>query len=102
MNELIRINQSDLVAVALRPINSGEEVPVSGAGFSIKAKEDIPMGHKIALRDIKAGEPIIKYGFPIGAATSDIPQGFHVHTSNTHTLLSGAHDYEYHPTNPKT
>ena len=59
------------------------------------------MGHKIALRDIKAGEPIIKYGFPIGEATSDIPAGYHVHTSNTHTLLSGAHDYEYHPTNPK-
>ena len=59
------------------------------------------MGHKVALRDIKKGEPVIKYGFPIGEATEDIPKGGHVHSHNLHTLLSGAHDYEYHPTHPK-
>jgi altronate hydrolase len=58
------------------------------------------MGHKVALRDIKKGEPVIKYGFPIGEATEDIPMGGHVHSHNLHTLLSGAHDYAYRPTHP--
>lgn len=100
MNELIRINADDIVAVALRALNEGEKIPVSGADFSITIRENIPMGHKIALRDIHKGERIIKYGFPIGEALSDIQKGFHVHTNNTKTLLTGAHDYEYHPTNP--
>ena len=39
-------------------------------------------GHKLALRDIKAGEDIIKYGYAIGHATEDIKEGEHVHTHN--------------------
>ncbi|MBQ4469759.1 MAG: altronate dehydratase [Synergistaceae bacterium] len=101
MNELIRINEADAVAVALRPLSAGEKISVAGAGFELDIREDITMGHKVALRDIHKGEPIIKYGYPIGEAIEEIKQGCHVHTSNTHTLLSGAHDYEYHPTNPK-
>ena len=58
------------------------------------------MGHKIALRDIAKGEPVIKYGFPIGEATEDIPAGGHVHTHNLHTLLSGAKKYVWHPAHP--
>ncbi len=100
MNELIRINESDSVAVALRPLNAGESIKVTGADFSLDIRENIPMGHKVSLHDIHKGEPVIKYGFPIGGASSDIPQGHHVHTQNTHTLLAGAHDYEYHPTHP--
>lgn len=100
MNDLIRINESDSVAVALRPLNAGEILTVTGADLEMKVCEDIPMGHKIALHDIKQGSPVIKYGFPIGSALSNIPKGHHVHTQNTHTLLAGAHDYEYHPTHP--
>ena len=101
MNELIKINPSDSVAVALRALKVGEEIPVSGADISLEILEEIPMGHKVALKDIKAGEAIIKYGFPIGEATSEVAKGHHVHTNNVRTLLSGAHDYEYHPTHPK-
>ena len=100
MNILIRINEADSVAVALRPLTKGENIPVAGAGFDIQALEDIPMGHKIALHDIHKGEPVIKYGFPIGEALADIPKGHHIHTHNLRTLLSGAHEYEYHPTHP--
>ena len=46
-------------------------------------------GHKYALRDIKAGENIIKYGNPIGHATEDIKTGEHVHSHNVKTNLSG-------------
>ena len=54
-------------------------------------------GHKYALRDIKAGEDIIKYGNPIGHATSDIKAGEHVHTHNVKTNLSGNLEYSYQP-----
>lgn len=52
-------------------------------------------GHKYALFDIKTGENIIKYGSPIGHATSDIKKGEHVHTHNLKTNLSGNLEYTY-------
>ncbi len=55
-------------------------------------------GHKYAIRDIKAGENIIKYGNPIGHATVDIKAGEHVHTHNVKTNLSGNLEYTYNPT----
>lgn len=54
-------------------------------------------GHKYALRDIRAGEPIIKYGSPIGHATQDIARGEHVHSHNLKTNLDGVLEYTYHP-----
>lgn len=54
-------------------------------------------GHKVALRDINKGENIIKYGYPIGYAISDIKQGAHIHTHNIKTNLSGVLKYEYKP-----
>ena len=99
MNEMVRITARDMVAVALKPLKAGETV--SYGGGSITLKEDLPMGHKAALRDIRKGEAVIKYGFPIGEATEDIPAGAHVHTHNLHTLLSGELEYEWHPTNPE-
>lgn len=54
-------------------------------------------GHKYALRDIKSGENIIKYGQPIGHATEDIKKGDHVHTQNVKTNLSGKLEYKYEP-----
>ena len=98
MNRLVQITPRDMVAVALQPLAAGETIDY-GAG-TVTLLEDLPMGHKVALRDIKKGEPVIKYGFPIGEATADIPAGGHVHTHNIHTLLSGAHDYAYRPTHP--
>lgn len=52
-------------------------------------------GHKYAVRDIKKDENIIKYGFPIGHATTDIKKGEHVHTHNLKTNLSGDLEYTY-------
>ena len=99
MNKIVQITPRDMVAVALQPLAANEAV--SYGADEVTPLSDIPMGHKVALRDIKKGEPVIKYGFPIGEATEDIPKGGHVHSHNLHTLLSGAHDYEYHPTHPK-
>ncbi len=99
MNKLVQITPADLVAVALQPLQAGETLDY-GAG-SVTPLSDIPMGHKVALRDIRAGESVIKYGFPIGAATEDIPKGGHVHTHNLRTLLSGEQEYVWQPTHPK-
>ena len=98
MNKLVRITEKDMVAVALAPLAAGEVQ--SYGGGEIAPLTDIPMGHKVALRDIAAGEAVIKYGFPIGRALEDIPAGAHVHTHNLHTLLSGALEYTYQPTHP--
>ncbi len=98
MNKLVQITPRDMVAVALAPLAAGEAASY-GAG-EVTPLADIPMGHKVALREIRAGEAVIKYGFPIGRAAADIPRGGHVHTHNLKTGLSGALAYEYHPTHP--
>lgn len=54
-------------------------------------------GHKYALRDIRVGENIIKYGNPIGHATTDIKKGEHVHSHNLTTNLSDMLEYRYEP-----
>ena len=61
MQEYIKINQADNVAVALRDFSKGEVVSLDG---EITLNDDIARGHKFALKDIKADEPVIKYGFP--------------------------------------
>lgn len=57
-------------------------------------------GQKYALREIAAGEAIIKYGFPIGAASQDIRAGEHVHSHNLKTALAGTLSYAYEPSMP--
>ena len=91
----IKITEMDNVAVALHPIAAGEAV--DAAGGALKAAQDIPQGHKVALRAIASGEDIMKYGFSIGHATEDIAQGMWVHTHNVKTNLSGEVEYSYHP-----
>ncbi len=56
---------------------------------------DVNTGHKVALKSIAAGEDVIKYGFPIGHATSDIKAGEHVHTHNLKTNLHEKLEYTY-------
>ena len=92
---ILKINERDNVAVALDTITEGETFSVDS--LSIKALEKIDKGHKIALRDIKQGENVIKYGFPIGHATTDIKAGQWVHTHNVKTNLGEISSYEYNP-----
>ena len=58
---------------------------------------NIEDGHKYAIADIKTGENVIKYGYPIGHATCDIKKGDHVHSHNMKTNLSDKLEYEYAP-----
>ena len=89
----IKIHPSDNVAVILEDIVKGELVTVEG--FSVTAVEDIARGHKIALKKIEEGTPIVKYGNEIAIATRDIEVGEWVHTHNVKTGLSEGGEYYY-------
>lgn len=65
--------------------------------ISLDHTEDRIRGHKYALRDIREGEAVIKYGQPIGVAIKDITKGRHVHTHNLKTMLNDLIDYKYTP-----
>ena len=74
------IDARDNVATALSPLVPGEVQLLGEAPRAdLTAVTDVPKGHKIALRAIASGEPVLKYGIPIGSATEDIPEGSWVH-----------------------
>ncbi len=80
---------NDDVGVAVRDLKAGEEVsavtlegqPVG----TVKLVNDVPLGHKVAMRDIPAGKDVLKYNRVIGVATQAAPRGSHVHTHNLKT-----------------
>jgi altronate dehydratase len=80
MKPAIVITARDNVATALLAIDAGQAVTIDARVLT--ARQPIPSGHKIALTDIAAGDPVIKYGQPIGLATAAIRTGEHVHTHN--------------------
>ena len=88
---MIQIHPKDTVAVALRPIAKGTCLD------GITALEDIPAGHKMALKPIAKAEDIIKYGVSIGHATDDVAPGAWVHIHNMATNLSSEIAYTYKP-----
>ncbi|HIT65173.1 MAG TPA: altronate dehydratase [Candidatus Ventrimonas merdavium] len=96
MQDFIRINHDDNVAVALRPIAKGEQLCVGQ--YQVTTLGEIPQGHKFALKPIGAGEEVIKYGFRIGFAKEDIPAGGWVHVHNIRTALGDLLEYQYEPT----
>jgi (2R)-sulfolactate sulfo-lyase subunit alpha len=83
-------DKKDMVGVAvIEGIKAGQEmigwVMEDDSTIKVKALNDIPIGHKAALRDIKKGDTIIKYGFDIGKAVADIKVGEHAHVHNIKT-----------------
>lgn len=79
MLDFLKINELDNVEVALR------------------GTDTIPAGHKKAIKPIKKGDKVIKYGNPIGVATEDISEGEWVHTHNVKTGLGDLLEYAYEP-----
>lgn len=77
---VVRVAPQDNVAVALTDLAPGATVVVDGIMIAVSAP--VRFGHKIALRSIGAGEPVIKYGQVIGEATAPIAPGTHVHVHN--------------------
>ena len=89
----MKLNRRDSVVVALTPIPKQTQLTIDQQ--TITTLEDIPQGHKIALGDLKAGDNVIKYGYPIGHVTTDVTAGQWLHTHNVKTNLSGELDYRY-------
>ena len=86
MKNCIRIHESDNVATVLAHVDKGDELTILNSSMdkagSIRAEEDIPFAHKIALREIGNQENVVKYGERIGLATRFIPEGGYVHVHN--------------------
>lgn len=95
MHKLLKIDARDNVAVALRNLPAGTNIIQED--LSVTLGSDITQAHKVALIDIAKGENIIKYGQPIGHATSPIAQGEKVDESNIKTNLEGVLEYNYSP-----
>lgn len=95
MPPAIRVDSRDDVAVALRPLEAGEEIELAESNVTLR--DAIPYGHKFALHEIAEGSAVRKLGWPIGEATRPIRTGEHVHTHNVKTLLEGVEDYRFEP-----
>lgn len=82
-------DKADTVGVATVDIKTGEtaegKTMDSHETVTIKALRDIPLGHKIALKDHRSGDTVIKYTHDIGRVVADIKVGDHVHTHNLKT-----------------
>lgn len=83
---------SDNVGVVTADIRPGGEVLANGRPLAVR--DPIPFGHKIALEPIAAGADVVKFGVPIGRATTAIAPGEHVHVHNIEsTYINNAVDH---------
>lgn len=89
----IKVHPEDKVAVALGPLDADSTVRVDGR--EIVLREDIPQGHKFALKDMEKGEPVIKYGYPIGVMKEAVREGGWIHVHNMKTGLGNLLTYTY-------
>ena len=86
---LVHTKKDTVGVVVVEGVQAG--MPLTGwvmdtdATISLAARDPIPLGHKIALREIKKGETIIKYGHDVGQASADVGEGRHVHVHNVKT-----------------
>jgi len=86
---LVHDPQDNVGVVVVEGLTAGTEmlcvVTRDDSQFSLLARQDVPIGHKIALRDLRAGDTVIKYGQDIGRIVADVRQGEHVHVHNLRT-----------------
>ncbi|MBI5396050.1 MAG: UxaA family hydrolase [Verrucomicrobia bacterium] len=79
----------DDVGVAVMDLKAGAEasaVTLEGKPVCVvRMTQDVPLGHKVALRNVARGKAVLKYGRPIGKAVQTIARGEHVHTHNLKT-----------------
>ena len=86
----VQLRPEDNIAVAARNLPAGAEVRIDGANVTLPQR--VGLGHKFALRPIRKGESVLKYGQIIGFASQDVPAGGHVHVQN---VAADAFDRDY-------
>lgn len=89
------IQPSDNVVVALADLSGGDVIDIGGA--AIRLRDNVTLGHKVALDDLVQGGRVVKYGQVIGHALCGISAGDLVHTHNLGTGLIGHRNYQYRP-----
>ncbi len=81
---------ADDVGVAVLDLKAGSEIGVAtleGESLgALQVVEDIPLGHKVAMRELASGNEVIEYGRAIGKATQAVAKGAHVHVHNIRTM----------------
>lgn len=86
---LVHDHKDNVGVVVVEGLKAGTRmlavVTADNSSFEIDAKADIPIGHKVALRDLKSGETAIKYGEDIGRFVADVERGASVHVHNLKT-----------------
>ena len=80
MTKVIFGPETDNVATCCGPLSAGDVI--DSPGCAVTAAQPIPVYHKIAIRPIRRGDKVYKYGQPIGVASADIAPGEHVHVHN--------------------
>ena len=82
-------DKKDSVGVAVVDVKAGQELQGrsldTNEALAARATMDIPLGHKIALKDLKVGDTVLKYGCDIGKVVAPIKTGEHVHVHNVKT-----------------
>jgi altronate hydrolase len=86
----VHLRPEDNVAVAARHLQPGLEIQENG--HTLRLTDRVGLGHKLALRDIRKGDAVTKYGQIIGFASRDIPAGSHVHV---HNVAADAFERDY-------
>lgn len=86
----LKVHDNDTVATLFSDgVSAGDMVEVrdrKGQAELVPVLNDIPYGHKLALKDMSCGQPIIKYGEGLGRASRDIRRGEHVHVHNLESM----------------
>lgn len=86
---LVHDRRDNVGVVVIEGLKAGTEmlcvVTHDNSDFKLTAKADIPIGHKVALTDLKPGDTIIKYGEDIGKMVGPAEKGGHVHVHNLKT-----------------
>lgn len=86
---LVHDHEDNMGVVVVEGLKAGTKmlcvVTADDSSFELEARADVPIGHKIALKDLAAGDTAIKYGEDIGKIVGAIGKGEHVHTHNLKT-----------------
>ncbi|MGH7103108.1 MAG: UxaA family hydrolase [Acetobacteraceae bacterium] len=86
---LVHSPKDNVGVVVVEGLKAGTDmlcvITADDSSFRLKAAADVPIGHKVALKDLKSGDTAIKYGEDIGRMVADVPKGGHVHVHNLKT-----------------
>ena len=89
INFLVHNSQDNVAVVVTEDVKKGMTISghnmENGEELSLSAKDDIPLGHKIAIKDFKEGDTVIKYGEDMGIIVAAVDKGQHIHVHNTKT-----------------